>query len=214
MEKSHLRRVFLRYTGRYPHSASNLWSTYLQAGSPSGHSCLRPCCSCTGRANLHFWRLWPTSALPSLYVALPSFPRLFHQSAHDCGSGTCGSCHVSLGEGVSGSRRATAALDGLWRPTPLWAVWPHMWLLVLHPRPASTSSVARGNCARWTVICGGRVFSKYSEGYQMGASLWPHGGVLGKPGGYATPIHRSGGLLFATSWPGWWDLKKIPRSYH
>lgn len=50
----------------------------LQAGPPSGHCCLLPRCSCTGWADLHLWRLWPPSALPSLHVALPSFPWLFH----------------------------------------------------------------------------------------------------------------------------------------
>lgn len=172
----------------------------MQAGSPSGHCCLRPRCSRSGRADLRLWRMWPPPALPSLHVALPSIPRLFHQSAHDCRSGPCGPYHVSLGEGVGGGWGAAASLDGLWRPAPVWAVRRHSRLLVLHPCPASTSSVARGNCDWRAVVHGGRVFGKHIKGYQVGASLWPHGGVLGKPGGNAAPIHRSGSMLPATSW--------------
>lgn len=178
-------------------------SSRLQVGSLSGHSCLRPCCSCTERADLHFGGLRPPSALPPLYVALPPFPWLFSQSTHDFRSGTCGSCHVSLGEGVGGSWRDAAPLYGLWRPTPLWAVRPQIQLLVLHPHPASTSSVTRGNCTWWTVVCCRRVFSRHRNRNQVGASLWPQEEVLGKPWGYATPIYRSSSLFPAISSPDW-----------
>lgn len=121
----------------------------LQAGSPSGHSCLWPCCSCSGWADLYFWWFWLPSPLPLIYVALPSLPWLFSQITHERGSRTCRPYNVSFRKVVGSSWRATASLDRLWRSALVWAVWPYSGLLVLVSHSASSSSITRRNCTWW-----------------------------------------------------------------